>query len=330
MRVLVTGGAGFIGSHLVDELICRGHYVTVLDDLSQGDEGNIAHHLGSPAFEFIRGDVTEASLVEEAVANSDAVYHLAAVVGVYYVLQDPIRTISVNTVGTEVVLRMAFRHKKRVLVASSSEVYGKRKGGPLSEGDDLVFGPTGVPRWCYALTKALDEHLALAYHRRGLEVSVVRYFNVYGPRLDPRGYGSVVARFITQALDGRPITVYGDGTQTRSFTYVADSVRGTILAATLPQAVGRVFNIGNGREVSILELARLVKELACSPSPITFVPYEQAYGPDFEEALRRIPDTSRAEEVLGFRAQVPLEEGLRKTLDWFRESYARGRGYAQV
>ena len=319
MRALVTGGAGFIGSHLVDALLAQGYEVVVLDDFSQGKEENIAHNLSNPSFRLVRGDVTDPPLVEKLVRECDVIYHLAAVVGVYYVLQDPLRTVRVNVLGTELVLEFAHRYRKRVLVASSSEVYGKRRKALLRESDDGTFGPPEATRWCYALSKSLDEHMALAYHRLGLEVSVVRYFNSYGPRLDPRGYGSVIARFITQALEGKPITVYGDGSQTRSFTYVSDTVRGTILAATLPQATGKIFNIGNGREISILELARLIKEKVGSPSPIVFVPYDEAYGPDFEEARRRRPDTSRAEKVLGFRAEVPLEEGLERTIRWFKE-----------
>ncbi len=319
MRALVTGGAGFIGSHLVDALLAQGYEVVVLDDFSQGKEENIAHNLSNPSFRLVRGDVTDPPLVERLVRECDVIYHLAAVVGVYYVLQDPLRTVRVNVLGTELVLEFAHRYRKRVLVASSSEVYGKRRKALLRESDDGTFGPPEATRWCYALSKSLDEHMALAYHRLGLEVSVVRYFNSYGPRLDPRGYGSVIARFITQALEGKPITVYGDGSQTRSFTYVSDTVRGTILAATLPQATGKIFNIGNGREISILELARLIKEKIGSPSPIVFVPYDEAYGPDFEEARRRRPDTSRAEKVLGFRAEVPLEEGLERTIRWFKE-----------
>ena len=324
MRVLVTGGAGFIGSHLVDALLAEGARVTVLDDLSQGNEANVAHHEGNPDFEFMQGDVTDAALVRRLTSDCHVVYHLAAVVGVHYVLTDPLRTIHVNVTGTEVVLRAAYETGCRVVVASSSEVYGKNDAVPLTEDAPSVFGPTTATRWCYALAKALDEHLALAYHKRGLEVSIVRYFNAYGPRLDPRGYGSVIARFITQALRGEPITVYGDGNQTRSFTYVADTARGTILAGTVPEAVGKVFNIGNDREVTILELAGMVKKLTASNSPIVFVPYEKAYGPHFEETRRRIPDTARAREILGFEAAIPLEEGLSRTIRWFEaEGLAR-------
>jgi len=326
MQALITGGAGFIGSHLVDRLLTEGYHVVVVDNLSQGREENIAHNLGNERFTFVRGDVTDARLMERLVAEADIVYHLAAVVGVHHVLRSPLSTIRTNLLGTEITLRAAQRHRRKVLFASSSEVYGKKDRMPLAEGDDCTFGPTTVSRWCYALSKALGEHLCLAYHREGLKVSILRYFNAYGPRLDPRGYGSVIARFIGQALQGRPITVYGDGSQTRSFTYVADTVEGTILAASLPQAEGEVFNIGNGKEITILELARLIKEMTASPSPITLVPYEEAYGPAFEEPLHRTPDVSKAERVLGFKAQVSLEEGLARTIAWFRERHKPGEG----
>jgi UDP-glucose 4-epimerase len=200
-----------------------------------------------------------------------------------------------------------------VVVASSSEVYGKSEKAPLSEDDDSLLGPTAVGRWSYALSKAVDEHLAFAYHRQGLRASVVRYFNSYGPRLDPRGYGSVVARFINQALDGQPITVYDDGRQTRCFTHVDDTVRGTLLAGTLAEAEGKAFNIGNDRETSILELRDAVNPTV----EIKHIPYAHAYGARFEETRRRVPDTRRARELLGFEAEVPLEDGLRRTIGWF-------------
>jgi len=218
-----------------------------------------------------------------------------------------------------VVLECAYRYWRRVVVASSSEVYGKSEKVPLSEDDDSLLGPTAVGRWSYALAKALDEHLAFAYHRQGLPVSVVRYFNSYGPRLDPRGYGSVVARFISQALSGQPITVYDDGQQTRCLAYVGDTVRGTLLAAALPQAEGRAFNIGNGRETSVLELAQMVRETIGAQVEITHIPYGQAYGPQFEETRRRVPDTTRSRDLLGFEAKVSLEDGLQRTVDWFRK-----------
>jgi UDP-glucose 4-epimerase len=319
MRVLVTGGAGFIGSHLVDALMAQGHQVTVLDNLSVGKIANIAHHLGSERFRFINDSILNTATLEPLVRQADLIFHLAAVVGVKYVVEDPLNAIIVNVRGTENVLELAFKYWVRTVIASSSEVYGKSTEVPLREDGDRLLGPTTVPRWSYSDAKAIDEYFALAYARKGLPVTVVRYFNAYGPRLDPRGYGSVVARFFTQALRGEPLTVYGDGQQTRSFTYVADTVRGTILAGTVPEAAGEIFNIGSDREVPITDLARRILALTGSPSEIVYVPHTAAYGPDFEETRRRVPDVRRAREVLGFEAEVPLEEGLRRTLEWFRK-----------
>ena len=316
---MVTGGAGYIGSHLVDALIAADNHVTVLDNLSTGRVANIQHLLGHPRFRFVCDTLLNDPLVDRLVAEAEVVYHLAAMVGVKYVVEDPLQCIVTNVRGTEVVLECAYRYWRRVVVASSSEVYGKSEKVPLSEDDDSLLGPTAVGRWSYALAKALDEHLAFAYHRQGLPVSVVRYFNSYGPRLDPRGYGSVVARFISQALSGQPITVYDDGQQTRCLTYVDDTVRGTLLAAALPQAEGRAFNIGNGRETSVLELAQMVRETIGAQVEITHIPYGQAYGPQFEETRRRVPDTTRSRDLLGFEAKVSLEDGLQRTVDWFRK-----------
>jgi UDP-glucose 4-epimerase len=322
---MVTGGAGYIGSHLVDALIAADNHVTVLDNLSTGKVANIQHLLGHPHFRFVCDTLLNDSVVDRLVAEAEVVYHLAAMVGVKYVVEDPLQCIVTNVRGTEVVLECAYRYWRRVVVASSSEVYGKSEKVPLSEDDDSLLGPTAVGRWSYALAKALDEHLAFAYHRQGLPVSVVRYFNSYGPRLDPRGYGSVVARFVNQALSGQPITVYDDGQQTRCLTYVDDTVQGTLLAASLPQAEGRAFNIGNGRETSVLELAQMVREATGAQVEITHIPYSQAYGPQFEETRRRVPDTTRARDLLGFEAKVSLEDGLRRTVDWFRKQ-GEGRG----
>jgi UDP-glucose 4-epimerase len=318
VNILITGGAGYIGSHLADALINTGHQVTVLDNLSTGRIANISHLLGQARFRLVCDSVLNAPLVDQLMAGADVVYHLAAMVGVRHVVDNPLKCIVTNVRGTEVVLESAFRHWRRVVIASSSEVYGKSEKAPLSEDDDSLLGPTTVGRWSYALSKALDEHLAFAYHRQGLPVSVVRYFNSYGPRLDPRGYGSVVARFINQALDGQPITVYDDGRQTRCFTYVEDTVRGTLMAGTLAEAEGKSFNIGDDRETTILELAQMVRDVINPEINIEHIPYSQAYGARFEETRRRVPDTRRARDLLGFEAEVSLGEGLRRTIDWFR------------
>jgi len=318
MRILVTGGAGFIGSHLCDRLLEEGHYVTVVDDLSVGKKANIGHNLTNPNFHFVEGSILDKGLMDELIKGCDLIYHLAAVVGVEYVVEDPLEVIHTNAWGTDNVLALAYEHGCKVLLASTSEIYGRSSKIPFAEGDNRVLGPTWVPRWSYSTAKALDEHLAFAYHAKGLPVTIVRYFNAYGPRLDPRGYGSVIAKFIGQALAGKPITVHGDGSQTRCFTYVEDIVRGTALAATTKEAEGEVFNIASSQETSILKLAKVIKEITASPSEIVHVPLSSVYGKDFQDTPRRVPDVSKAEGILGFRAEVPLEEGLEKTIAWFR------------
>jgi UDP-glucose 4-epimerase len=321
MKILVTGGAGYVGSNLVDALLADGHEVTVVDNLSTGKIDNIQHLLGHKRFHFVNDTILNEALMDRLVASVDQVYHLAAVVGVKYVVDDPLDGIRTNIAGTEIVLAKAFKHWKRTVVASSSEVYGKNPKVPWAEDDDALLGSTNVNRWSYALSKAIDEHCALAYAGRGLPVSIVRYFNSYGPRLDPSGYGSVIARFIIQARLGRPITMFDNGQQTRCFTYAADTVRGTILAGTVSGATGKVFNIGTDRETRIIELAQMIRDLVGSDSEIVSVPYQDAFGSNFEEARRRVPDTSRAAEILGFTAEVPLEEGLERTLAWFQDAW---------
>ncbi|MFQ5613049.1 MAG: GDP-mannose 4,6-dehydratase [Anaerolineae bacterium] len=321
MRILITGGAGFIGSHLADRLLAEGHQVLVLDNLSTGRIQNIHHMLGNPAFQFINSNILERRTVEECVRQVDHIYHLAAVVGVKYVVEDPLRGMITNVRGTELVLEAAFRYWKSVMLASSSEVYGKSEKVPLHEESDSIIGPTTVGRWSYSLSKVLDEHLGLAYYRQGLPVSIVRYFNTYGPRLDPRGYGSVIGKFLGQALGNEPLTVFDDGQQTRCFTFVEDIIRGTILAGTVPEAVGQAFNIGSDRETKVRDLAEMVLAVSGATSPIEYVPYRQAYGESFEETRRRVPAVDKAKGVLGFEASVSLEDGLRKTWRWFKETF---------
>lgn len=318
MRALVTGGAGFIGSHLVERLLAEGHAVIVLDDLSGGRIENLARVRDHPRLQVIVGDVRDPAALHAAVDAAEVVFHLAAVVGVPRVLADPLRVIRVNVEGTERVLEACAARGIPVCIASSSEVYGKGVRWPAAEGDDLRLGPPTVPRWAYAVSKLLDEHLAMAWARRGLPVSVVRYFNVYGPRADPQGYGYVVARFMDQALRGEPLTVYGDGQQTRSFLYVEDAVEGTLRAGTLPAAFGQIWNIGGSEEITILALAEKVRAITGRPVPIRFLPLPEVYGPDFEEVPRRIPDVSKARALLGFEARVTLDEGLQRTWEWWR------------
>jgi len=318
LKILVTGGAGYIGSHLADALLADGHQVHVVDDLSTGRMDNIAHLMDRGDFHFVQASILNEALMERLVKRVDLIYHLAAVVGVRHVVADPLKGIRINVRGTETVLGLASRHRKKVLIASSSEVYGKSEEVPLREDADRVLGPTSVDRWSYSAAKALDEHVAYIYSRRGLPATIVRYFNSYGPRLDPKGYGSVVAAFMGQALRGEPLTVYADGGQTRSFTYVDDTVRGTILAATREEGEGEAFNIGIDRETSVLELAQMIRDLTGSSSEIAHISYEQAFQTPFEETRRRVPDVTKAEELLGFRAEVPLEDGLARTWEWFR------------
>jgi len=322
MRVLVTGGAGYIGSHLVDVLLKRGDEVLVVDNLSTGKIENIRHLLGHPAFHFINDSILNEPLLERFVASMDRIFHLAAAVGVRNILQDPLAAINTNVRGTEVVLGLAFKYWKRVVIASTSEIYGKASHVPFHEDDDRVLGSTGVARWSYSMSKAIDEHFAFAYAAKGLPVSIVRYFNSYGPRLDERGYGSVVANLTRQALRGEPLTVHGDGKQTRCFTYIDDTVAGTLLAGEVKGAIGEAFNIGSTTETSILDLAKLIKRITRSKSPIQFQTYEAYYGEGFEDTRRRVPSGEKARRLLGFTPKVNLEIGLKKTIAWCRSHYA--------
>jgi UDP-glucose 4-epimerase len=314
MNVLVTGGAGFIGSHLVDRLLTDGHAVTALDNLSTGRVENLAHLHGKPGFQLERGSVLEEPLVADLVAGSDLVYHLAAAVGVGHVVRDPLRTILTNTQGTETVLKHAAGRGIRVVFASTSEVYGVSADLPFREDGPRVLGPTWIHRWGYSTSKALDEHLCFAYADHGLPVSIVRYFNIYGPRLDPAGYGSVMARFLSQALAGEPLTVHGDGGQSRCFTFVTEAVEATVRAGTRADALGQVYNVGSVFEITIADLAARVIAATGSASPVTFVPYDTAFGPGFADTRRRVPATDKAWRELDWRAEMDLDTGLARLI----------------
>ncbi|MFM2114410.1 MAG: hypothetical protein RI908_151 [Actinomycetota bacterium] len=320
MNILVTGGAGFIGSHLVARLVREGHRLTVVDNLSTGNLSNLTPVANG--INFIEGDILNADLVESEVRRTDLVYHLAAAVGVGNIMANPLESIITNTTGTEHVLRSCHRHSTRVVLASTSEIYGKTPKLPMAEDDDRILGSTAISRWSYSTSKALDEHLAFAFAAEGLRVSIVRYFNSYGPHLDEKGYGSVIANFIRQARDGDALTVHGDGLQTRCFTFVADTVRGTILAGTKDEALGSVFNIGSNFEISIADLAQLIVDKTKSSSPITTVSYEQRYGRSFEDTRRRVPSLDRARDVLGYSPTIDLSEGLDRTLAWWNLVHA--------
>jgi UDP-glucose 4-epimerase len=322
-RALVTGGAGFIGSHLVEELLACGWRVQVLDDLSTGARGNIAHLEDLGSFSFTLGSATDPAALAELVPQADVVFHLAAAVGVRLIVDQPVRTIATNIKATELVLELAARHGCQVLVASTSEVYGKLDVDKFGESDDLVLGPTHKARWCYAASKIIDEHLALAFAREtGLRVSVLRLFNTIGPRQTGQ-YGMVVPRFVRQALCGEPITVYGDGAQRRSFTWVGDAVHAMIALAQHPGAVGQVFNIGHTKDIQIHELALLIKQLTRSRSDIVRVPFEEAYQSGFEDMRRRLPDITKLRRLIGYRPTFNLPEMLdaiigyqRRELGW--------------
>jgi UDP-glucose 4-epimerase len=320
VKVLITGGAGFLGSHLTDALLARGDEVTILDVVS---DLKVRHNLGNPRFQYVRDSVLHADLLESLILKCDLVYHLAAVVGVEHYVGDPYEVLNVNINGTQAVLKLAYKHNRKVVFSSTSEVYGRNPKVPFSEDDERVLGSTRIDRWCYSTSKAAAEHFCFAYHRLGLPVVVLRYFNVYGPRLDKIDVGRVITIFMGQVLRGEPVTVIGDGTQTRCFTYIDDAIQATVAAGLSEQAVGQVINVGGAEETRIRDLAALMIRLTGSLSGITFVPQEEVYGPSFEDVPRRVPCLRRMHELLGVRAEVPLEKGLHQTIEWFRAENGR-------
>jgi UDP-glucose 4-epimerase len=318
MRALITGGAGFIGSHLAEALLAGGHQVLILDDLSTGAIENIAHLKGRPGFEYFIDSVDNEPLLAELVDRSDVVFHLAAAVGVKLIVEQPVHTIETNVHGTEVVLKHANKKKKLVVIASTSEVYGKSNDVPFREDSDLVMGPTPNHRWAYACSKAIDEFLALAYWKeRKLPVIIVRFFNTVGPRQTGR-YGMVIPNFVRQALAGEPITVFGDGTQTRSFTHVSDVVGALLKLVAEPRAVGQVINLGNTEEVTIRALAERVRTVAGSSSPLKNVPYDEAYESGFEDMPRRVPDLTKARAMIGYEPKFGLDDILAEIIEYMR------------
>ena len=315
MKVLITGGAGFIGSHLAERLLGAGHDVSVLDNLSTGSIDNIAQLKSHPCFRYAIDSVTNEPLLAELIDGCDVVFHLAAAVGVKLIVEQPVHTIETNVHGTEVVLKHANKKKKLVFIASTSEVYGKSSVVPFRESADLVLGPTEKHRWAYDCSKLIDEFLALAYWReKRLPVVVVRLFNTVGPRQTGR-YGMVLPTFVRQALAGQPITVFGDGTQSRSFTYVGDVVDALVALASEPRAIGGVYNIGNTGEVTIADLAARVKEVTASTSAIQLIPYDEAYEAGFEDMPRRVPDITKLRELIGFAPKMALDDIIKTVVD---------------
>ena len=315
MKALVTGGAGFIGSHLADLIVGHGNQVVLLDDLSTGRLTNIEHLVGRPDVEFVLGSILNADLVDSVVSRVDVVYHLAAAVGVELIVEKPLQSLMTNIRGSEIVFEKAHKHGTRILVTSTSEIYGKNTSDRLSEEDDRILGSPLKSRWSYSEAKAIDEILAYTYWReKGLETVIVRLFNTVGPR-QTGSYGMVIPRFVSQALRNEPITVYGTGEQTRCFCFVGDVVKGMVDLCDHPQAYGRVFNLGGSEEVSMKELAQRIITASGSSSRLDFIPYDVAYEEGFEDMQRRVPDTTRAHDLIGFQPTVGLDEIIRLVID---------------
>ncbi len=312
---LVTGGSGFIGSHLTERLLGAGHSVVALDNLSTGQTSNLDPVRENPNFRFVQGSVLDELVVDELVHDCDVVVHLAAAVGVKLIVEQPLRSLTTNIRGSEIVIEAAHRYRRQILVASTSEIYGKNSNGPLSETADRILGSPAVARWAYSAAKGIDEVLALAYHKeRDLPAVVVRLFNTVGPRQSP-AYGMVIPRFVRQAVAGEPITVFGDGTQTRCFCHVADVVTALTMLLDEPAAIGDVFNVGwGGEEISMLDLARRIIELAESKSEIELIPYDKAYERGFEDMLRRVPNTDKIAALTGWAPTLRLDDILRESL----------------
>lgn len=323
-HALITGGAGFIGSHLAERLLAAGYRLTLIDDLSTGRLENIAPLSGRPNVQLVVEDIRNTQVIDRLVSECDLIFHLAAAVGVERILKSPIATIEINIGGTEVVLQTARRYRRKVMLASTSEVYGKGVRFPFHEDDDTLMGATVRSRWSYAASKAIDEFLALAYHKEaGLPVVIFRLFNTVGPRQSGQ-YGMVLPRFVQAALSGTPIRVYGDGQQQRCFCNVRDAVEGIFALSETPAAIGQLFNIGNQEEISILDLARRVRDRAGSASEIQLIPYDQAYEAGFEDFRRRVPAIDRIRSLTGWQPQTPLDTTIDQMIAYFRKDNEHG------
>lgn len=319
MNCLITGGAGFIGSHLAERLLTGGdNEVWIVDDLSTGSEANLSTIINDPKLHFCKGSILDEALINDFINRCDVVYHLAAAVGVKYVMDNPIKSMKINIEGSENVLKLASKYKTKVLIASSSEIYGKNEKYPFNEESDRILGPPTKLRWSYSSSKAIDEFLAMAYHKeRGLPVVVVRFFNVSGPR-QTGSYGMVIPRFVNQALRDEPITVYGDGKQVRSFVHVGDAVRGIIALMDNKLAEGEVFNLGSPKAVTISQLAHTVKKLTNSQSEIKYIPYKEIYDESFEDLRYRAPDISKISKIIGFTPRKSLEDIIKDVIEYYK------------
>jgi len=316
MKILITGGAGFLGSHLAEKCLAGGHEVFAMDIAR---DFKVRHLFGSKKFHYIYDSVINTEMLCTMVSKCDIIYHMAAVVGVEHYVADPYHVLNVNINGTQNVLRAAYKHNKKVIFASTSEIYGKNNNIPFREDSDRVLGPTTIDRWCYSTSKAAGEHFCLAYKKMGLPVVILRYFNVYGPRLDAIDRGRIITIFIGQLLKNADLTIIGDGSQTRCFTYVSDAMEATYQAGVRDEAVGEIFNVGNDNETSIKRLAELMIEISGASSKIKYVAKESVYGASYEDIPRRVPDVKKMNETLGVKAEVGLKEGLKKTIGWFKK-----------
>jgi UDP-glucose 4-epimerase len=316
MKVLITGGTGFLGSHLAEAFLERGDEVLVMDTAGTA---KIQHLIGNPRLAYHNASLLNPDVIDRLMRGVELVYHMGAVVGVEHYVTDPFKVLNVNVNGTQNVLAAAMHYGARVVFGSTSEVYGRNPKVPYKEYDDRVLGSTSIDRWCYSTSKAVGEHFCFAYYKKGLPVTIVRYFNVYGPRLDAIDLGRVVTIFMGQVLRGEAVTVVGDGSQTRCFTYVSDAIRATVQAGLKGEAIGGIFNIGSAEEISILDFARTMIEVAHSPSRVRFVTQQSVYGNSYEDVQRRVPDNTRMKEILGVAPEVTLRDGLRRTIEWFRK-----------
>jgi len=321
-KILVTGGSGFLGSHLIDRLLKEKAKVYCIDDFSTGRKEKTSHHLNNKNFHLTAETILNEKVMKSLVQECDLIFHFAAVVGVHLYVTQPRKVLEVNIEGTKIILDIAAKYNKKVLFSSTSEVYGRNPKVPWAEDDDRVLGSTTIDRWVYSTTKAVNEHLCLAYHKSyGLPVVIFRFFNAYGPRIDEPGSGRVIAILGAQAIENKPLTIIGDGKQTRCFTYIDDVIDGVIAAANSDVAIGQIFNIGNDKETTILELAKTIKRVFKSKSKIVFVDQKEIYGESYEDIPRRVPCTEKARRMLGFNPTTSLEKGLKKTFPWFKKNY---------